>query len=100
MVALVYFDLGETHTPRKAGFTEQAADYWSLLKEPEVWGYFLCAAAASGAYFAFLGEHRLSVPRSLEFHRHHWILFRFCCPWIHGRKFLHPVGIQSGLELN
>ena len=52
---LIYLDLGETFTPIDASFSKRLADYISLLKEPMVWGYFLCSSAASGAYFAFLG---------------------------------------------
>jgi len=55
MFILVYVDLGETHKPRNDSLTEQLQDYWSLLKEPQVWGYFMVASLASGAYFAFLG---------------------------------------------
>lgn len=55
MFILVYVDLGETHTPNDNSIAEQLGDYWSLLKEPAVWGYFSIASLASGAYFAFLG---------------------------------------------
>lgn len=55
MLALIYFDLGETFTPKKAKLSVLVSDYFSLLKEPMIWGYFLCSTAASGAYFAFLG---------------------------------------------
>ena len=55
LLALIYFDLGETFPPREFSFSQRLADYGSLLREPMVWGYFLCSSAASGAYFAFLG---------------------------------------------
>lgn len=55
ILAVVYWDLGETHTPVRNPISEQISDYFSLLKEPEIWGYFLCSTLASGAYFAFLG---------------------------------------------
>ena len=55
LLVLIYYDLGETFPPVKAPFSKRLADYGSLLREPMVWGYFLCASAASGAYFAFLG---------------------------------------------
>ncbi len=55
MFALLWFDLGETHTPANSSMKAQIADYRSLLKEPVVWGYFICSSLASGAYFAFLG---------------------------------------------
>ena len=52
---LIYLDLGETHQPVKSPVSKQISDYLSLLKMPEIWGYFMCATLASGAYFAFLG---------------------------------------------
>ena len=55
LLILIYFDLGETFPPVKAPFSKRLADYGSLLREPMVWGYFMCSSAASGAYFAFLG---------------------------------------------
>ena len=55
LLILIYFDLGETFPPVKAPFSKRLADYGSLLREPMVWGYFLCSATASGSYFAFLG---------------------------------------------
>ncbi|MEE9313696.1 MAG: multidrug effflux MFS transporter [Rhizobiaceae bacterium] len=55
LFALIYFDLGETHTPRRNSLSEQVSDYITLLKEPSIWGYILCATFGSGAYFAFLG---------------------------------------------
>ncbi len=55
LFALIYLDLGETHTPNNNTLREQMGDYWSLLKEPMIWGYFGSASLASGAYFAFIG---------------------------------------------
>ncbi|MEP0945236.1 MAG: multidrug effflux MFS transporter [Rhizobiaceae bacterium] len=55
LLALIYFDLGETFPPVEASFGKRLSDYGSLLREPMIWGYFLCSSAASGAYFAFLG---------------------------------------------
>lgn len=52
---LIYFDLGETHQPVRNSVKQQSAEYVSLLREPLIWGYFMCATMASGAYFAFLG---------------------------------------------
>ena len=54
VLAVVFLDLGETHTPKRNSIRAQAADYWTLLKEPTVWGYLGTAALASGAYFSFL----------------------------------------------
>ncbi|MEM8749213.1 MAG: multidrug effflux MFS transporter [Pseudomonadota bacterium] len=55
MLLIIYFDLGETHEPVRNPVSQQMADYVSLLKEPAIWGYLLCATFASGAFFAFLG---------------------------------------------
>ena len=55
MFALIWFDLGETHKSTISSMKAQMTDYGSLLREPVVWGYFVCSSLASGAYFAFLG---------------------------------------------
>ncbi len=55
ILTVIYFDLGETHQPVLNSLSEQVSDYFSLLREPELWGYFLCSTFCSGAYFAFLG---------------------------------------------
>ncbi len=55
VVLLVWFDLGETHTPTGISVSQLAHDYVALLKEPGFWAYVMCASLASGAYFAFLG---------------------------------------------
>ncbi|EFL90431.1 multidrug effflux MFS transporter [Ahrensia sp. R2A130] len=55
MFALIWFDLGETHTSNPQPPAQQIKEYGSLLREPMVWGYTLCSTLASGAYFAFLG---------------------------------------------
>lgn len=52
---LIWFDLGETHEPRKEPVSAQVRDYLSLLKEPAFWGYVAASSLGSGAYFAFLG---------------------------------------------
>jgi len=55
MLSLIYLDLGETFTPTDATVSARIKDYFSLLREPMIWGYFMCSTLASGAYFAFLG---------------------------------------------
>ena len=55
LLALVWFDLGETHRPRRDPVMNQVRDYGRLLREPLVWGYVGTATLSSGAYFAFLG---------------------------------------------
>ncbi|MDJ0859051.1 MAG: multidrug effflux MFS transporter [Dinoroseobacter sp.] len=55
MVALLYFDLGETARRTSASFAEQMRDTPELLRARRFWGYVACAAFCSGAFFAFLG---------------------------------------------
>jgi DHA1 family bicyclomycin/chloramphenicol resistance-like MFS transporter len=52
---LVWADLGETATIRRISLSQQMGQYPLLLKSQRFWGYVLCAAFASGAFFAFLG---------------------------------------------
>ena len=52
---LCWFDLGETVRGGGTGFAEQLATYPELLTSPRFWGYSLCAAFGSGAFFALLG---------------------------------------------
>lgn len=53
--ALCYFDLGETVLGKGTSFSDQLASYPELLRSPRFWGYVLCAAFGSGAFFALLG---------------------------------------------
>ena len=55
LFALVWADQGETAVHRASSFREQARQYPELLKSQRFWGYCLAAAAASGAFFAYLG---------------------------------------------
>jgi DHA1 family bicyclomycin/chloramphenicol resistance-like MFS transporter len=55
VLALAYFDLGETVQDGGMGFGEQLRSYPDLFASPRFWGYALCAAFASGAFFALLG---------------------------------------------
>lgn len=52
---LCWSDLGETVTGSGVGFAEQLAGYPELLTSPRFWGYTMCAAFGSGAFFALLG---------------------------------------------
>jgi len=52
---LAFLDQGETIVGQGQSFTEQVRSYPELLRSPRFWGYVLCAAFASGAFFAFLG---------------------------------------------
>ena len=55
VLALVYADLGETHTPSNISLMAQFRLYPQLLAAPKFWGYAMAAAFASGAFFAALG---------------------------------------------
>jgi MFS transporter, DHA1 family, multidrug resistance protein len=54
-LALVYVDLGETLAKGGMGFRAQVRSYPELFRSPRFWGYVMCAAFASGAFFALLG---------------------------------------------
>lgn len=55
VLALCYFDQGETLAEGGMPFREQLKGYPELFSSPRFWGYALCAAFASGAFFALLG---------------------------------------------
>ena len=52
---LVWFDQGETIAGQGVSFADQLRGYPELLVSPRFWGYAMCAAFASGAFFALLG---------------------------------------------
>jgi DHA1 family bicyclomycin/chloramphenicol resistance-like MFS transporter len=54
-LALVVADQGETIAGQGMRFGEQLKGYPVLLTSPRFWGYSLCAAFGSGAFFALLG---------------------------------------------
>ncbi|MEJ8561076.1 multidrug effflux MFS transporter [Yoonia sp. GPGPB17] len=54
-LALVYLDLGETVQGEGTSFRDQLRTYPELFRSPRFWGYVLCAAFGSGAFFALLG---------------------------------------------
>ena len=54
-LVIVYLDLGETVKGDGIGFREQLRTYPELFRSPRFWGYVLCAAFGSGAFFALLG---------------------------------------------
>ncbi|MFO8125735.1 multidrug effflux MFS transporter [Yoonia sp.] len=54
-LTLVYFDLGETVKDQGTSFRDQLKTYPELFRSPRFWGYVLCAAFGSGAFFALLG---------------------------------------------
>ena len=60
MLALAWRDVGETAptvtgAAPSGGFRDQVRQYPELLTSPRFWGYCLASAAASGAFFAYLG---------------------------------------------
>lgn len=55
ILALVWADQGETHTPSRNSLWRQFAEYPTLLRSPRFWGYSLSAAFGAGAFFAYLG---------------------------------------------
>lgn len=55
VLAVAWFDLGETNTNPSASLTEQFKSYPELVTSHRFWGYALVAAFASGSFFAFLG---------------------------------------------
>lgn len=55
VLAIAYFDQGETLAKGGMSFRDQVRSYPELFASPRFWGYALCAAFASGAFFALLG---------------------------------------------
>ncbi|WP_296425464.1 multidrug effflux MFS transporter [Yoonia sp.] len=55
VLALCFFDQGETVAGSGTSFADQIKTYPELFKSPRFWGYALCAAFGSGAFFALLG---------------------------------------------
>ena len=52
--ALCWFDVGETNKIRSATFAKQFRTYPTLLQSPTYWGYALCLAFSTGAFFSFI----------------------------------------------
>ncbi len=55
VLALVWADLGETATLKKASILDQMRQYPALLTSRRYWGYAASAAFGSGCFFAYLG---------------------------------------------
>lgn len=51
---LCWIDLGETNQHRSDTFADQFASYPELLSSKRFWGYSLCMAFSTGAFYAFL----------------------------------------------
>lgn len=55
VLALTWYDLGETSVASGKTLAQQFGEYPELLKSPRFWGYSMAAACCSGAFFAYLG---------------------------------------------
>lgn len=55
IMALCWFDQGETARHSGKTLMEQFREYPELFRSPRFWGYSLAAAFCSGAFFAYLG---------------------------------------------
>ena len=55
MLTLCWFDLGETNKTPSTTFMTQFRSYPKLIRSRRFWGYALCMAFSTGAFYAFLG---------------------------------------------
>ena len=55
ILALTWFDFGETAHKSGKTLVAQFREYPELLRSPRFWGYSLASGFASGAFFAYLG---------------------------------------------
>ena len=54
MFVLCWVDLGETNTARPETFVKQFRTYPELFRSRRFWGYAMCMAFSTGAFYAFL----------------------------------------------
>lgn len=54
LLSLCWVDLGETNTDQSASFGKQFRAYPELLRARQFWGYALCMAFSTGAFYSFL----------------------------------------------
>ncbi|MFA3915388.1 multidrug effflux MFS transporter [Ruegeria hyattellae] len=54
LLALLWFDFGETNTTPSATFGAQIRQYPELFASRRFWGYSLCAAFSIGGFYAFI----------------------------------------------
>ena len=54
LLALMWFDVGETNSQKSETFSAQFKGYPDLLKSGVFWGYAICMAFSTGAFFAFI----------------------------------------------
>jgi Bcr/CflA subfamily drug resistance transporter len=55
MLGLCWVDLGETNKTPSDSFMQQFRSYPELFRSRRFWGYALCMAFSTGAFYAFLG---------------------------------------------
>ncbi|MDF1729271.1 MAG: multidrug effflux MFS transporter [Sulfitobacter sp.] len=55
VLAVVYYDMGETARPSDKSVWGQFREYPELLRAPRFWGYAIAVSLSSGAFFAYLG---------------------------------------------
>ncbi|QCM10152.1 multidrug effflux MFS transporter [Agrobacterium tumefaciens] len=55
ILALAWFDLGETNHNKSTSFSQQFHAWPELLRSPLFWGYALTSTFSSGMFFSFLG---------------------------------------------
>ncbi len=66
LLVLTWCDLGETNTARAATFSQQLRSYPALLGSGRFWGYALCMAFATSAFYAFLSGVPLVARATLD----------------------------------
>lgn len=66
MLALCWFDLGETHRNPSHTFASQFREYPQLLGSTRFWGYAACMAFSTGAFYVFLAGAPLVANNVLE----------------------------------
>lgn len=66
MLALCWFDLGETHPNPSHTFAQQFRAYPQLLGSTRFWGYAACMAFSTGAFYVFLAGAPLVASNVLE----------------------------------
>ncbi len=66
VLILCWADLGETNKTPSETFTKQFRTYPELLRSRRFWGYALCMAFSTGAFYAFLSGSPLVAKSSLD----------------------------------
>ena len=66
LLALCFFDLGETRPERPNAGTGEPETLLHLAREPRFWGYALCTACSTGAFYVFLAGAPLVAEATFE----------------------------------